>query len=231
MRLIIDDANLSEIERLYDLYPIDGVTTNPSILAKTGRKPYEVLGEIREFLGADGELHAQAISRRAEDMVAEAEYIVSRLGKATHVKIPAVPEGIKAIKELSRLGYRTTATAVYTPMQAFMAAKAGASYVAPYVNRIDNLGGSGIEVVKEIQDIFRNNGLGTKILAASFKNARQVQELCRCGVDAATVSPAVIDALMKNACVEEAVEKFISDFEGLCGQGSTMLENAQRAVL
>ena len=224
MRLIIDDADLSEIKRLYHLYPIDGVTTNPSILAKAGRGPYEILGEIREFLGPEAELHAQAISRASEDMVSEAKYIVSRLGKLTFIKIPAVPAGIRAIKELSRLGYRTTATAVYTPMQAFMAAKAGASYVAPYVNRIDNLGGNGVEAVKEIQDIFRNNGLDTKILAASFKNSRQVEELCRAGVDAATVSPAVIDSLMKNASVEEAVEKFISDFEGLCGRGSTMLE-------
>ena len=223
MRLIIDDADIREIKRLYGLYPIDGVTTNPSILARTGRKPYEVLGEIRDFLGADGELHAQAISRKSDDIVREAKYIVSRLGRATYIKIPAVPEGIRAIKELSRVGYRTTATAVYTPMQAFMAAKAGASCVAPYVNRIDNLGGSGVETVKAIQDILRNNGLNTKILAASFKNARQVEELCRAGVDAATVSPSVIDALMKNASVDDAVEKFISDFEGLCGMGQTML--------
>ena len=110
MKLMIDDANIAQIRRLYDLYPIDGVTTNPSILAKQGRDPYEVLGTIRAFLGPDGELHAQVISRRAEDMVKEALYIVERLGKSTFVKIPAVPEGVKAIKELSKRGVLITAT-------------------------------------------------------------------------------------------------------------------------
>lgn len=224
MKLMIDDANIAQIRRLYDLYPIDGVTTNPSILAKQGRDPYEVLGTIRAFLEPDGELHAQVISRRAEDMVEEALYIVERLGKSTFVKIPAVTEGVKAIKELSKRGVPITATAIYAPMQAFMAAKAGADYVAPYVNRIDNLGGDGVAAVLEIQDILKSSGLKTEILAASFKNIRQVQALCRAGVGAATAPPDIIDAFMKNACVEEAVDQFISDFEGLCGQGRTMLE-------
>ena len=224
MKLIIDDANIAQIHRLYGLYPIDGVTTNPSILAKQGRDPYEVLGTIREFLGPDGELHAQVISRCWEDMVKEALYIVERLGESTFVKVPTVPEGIRAIRELSMRGVHITATAIYTPMQAFMAAKAGADYVAPYVNRIDNLGSDGVAAVLEMQDILQNNGLKTEILAASFKNVRQVQALCRAGVGAATAPPEIIDALLKNACVEEAVDKFISDFENLCGQGRTMLQ-------
>ncbi len=224
MKLVIDDANFAAIKKLYEYYPIDGVTTNPSILAKTGQKPYELLSDIRAFLGEDAELHVQAVSRKAEDMVREGIEICDRLGKSTYIKIPAIPEGIKAIKALSALGYRTTGTCVYTPMQAFMAAKAGACYVAPYVNRIDNLGGDGVGTVKKIQDILRSNGLETKVLAASFKNTQQIQELCAYGVDAVTAAPDLIEGFLSNACVDAAVDKFIADFEGLCGEGRTMLD-------
>lgn len=223
MKLLIDDANLSNIERLFDLFPVDGVTTNPSILAKTQQPPYDVLRGLREYLGPEGELHVQVISARAQDMILEAEHIRNRVGSSTYVKIPAVSEGIKAIKELSKRGCRTTATAVYTPMQAFMAAKAGADYVAPYVNRIDNLGASGVAVVSAIHEMFRNNQLKTKILAASFKNVHQIEALCRLGVDAATVSPTVMEAFLQNASVNEAVNNFTADFEKLCGPGNTML--------
>lgn len=225
MKLLIDDANLSNIKRLFDLYAIDGVTTNPSILAKTLRKPYDVLCELREYLGPDGELHVQVISSVAQEMVREAACIKNRVGESTFIKIPAVPEGIKAIKELSIRGYHTTATAVYTPMQAFMAAKAGADYVAPYVNRIDNLGGSGVTVVSNILDMFRNNHFKTQILAASFKNIHQVESLCRLGVDTATVAPAVIDTFLQNESVHAAIKVFVSDFERLCGAGHTMLDS------
>lgn len=222
MKILIDDANIEKIKELYDFYPIDGVTTNPSILAKTGRAPYDVLKEIREFIGAEAELHAQVISRNADTMVEEGREIVKVLGKETYIKIPAVPEGIKAMKMLSKEGYRVTATAIYTPMQAFWAAKAGADYAAPYVNRIDNLGADGIHTTKVIQDIFKNNGFKTKILAASFKNSHQVQALCQYGVGAATLAPDVIHNLLKNASVTSAVEVFISDFEKLTGDGVTM---------
>ena len=123
---------------------------------------------------------------------------------------------------LSGEGYRITATAIYTPMQAFWAAKAGADYAAPYVNRIDNLGADGVQAAKKMHDIFVRNGFKTQILAASFKNSQQVQELCEYGVGAATLAPEVIENLLKNASVISAVEAFISDFEALCGEGATM---------
>lgn len=224
MKLLIDDANVAKIKKLYDLYPIDGVTTNPSILAKSGRQPYEVLKEIREFIGEEAELHAQVLSLTAEGMIAEAHKMVEILGKNTYIKVPTIPEGIKAMKALSAEGFNITATAIYTPMQAYLAAKAGADYAAPYVNRIDNLGANGIESTKMIQDIFVTNGFKTEILAASFKNSNQVQELCAYGVGAATVAPDVIENLLKNACVTGAVQDFVNDFEGLCGKGKTMLD-------
>ena len=174
MKLIIDDAHMDLIKRVYEFYPVDGVTTNPSILAKSGRNPYEVLKEIREFIGKEAELHVQVISRNAEGMTEEAERIVKELGENTYVKIPSVPEGFKAIKILKQRGINITATAIYTPMQAFLAAKCGADYAAPYINRIDNMGYNGILVAKNIHDIFKNNGLKTEVLAASFKNSQQI---------------------------------------------------------
>lgn len=222
MRFLIDDANVEKIKEIYTYYPVDGVTTNPSILAKSKRQPYDVLQEIRELIGPDADLHVQAVSRKVEDMVAEAHRIREALGENTYIKIPAVPEGIRAIRILASEGCRTTATAIYTPMQAFLAAKAGADYAAPYVNRMDNLGADGIGNTKIIHDIFQKNGLKTQVLAASFKNSYQVLELCRYGVGAATIAPDVIEGLLKNDSVAAAVDAFIHDFEGLCGEGKTM---------
>ena len=223
MKFLIDNADLVQIRRIYDYYPVDGVTTNPSILARTGRNPYEVLHEIRTFIGPDADLHVQVISKKAEDMVEEGRSIVRKLGDGTYVKVPAVPEGIKAIGLLSGEGIAVTATAVYTPMQAFLAGKAGADYVAPYVNRIDNLGADGIRTAQTIHDIFRRNGLKTQVLAASFKNSQQILELVRYGIGAVTAAPDVIDGLLRCADVDRAVEDFTSDFEKLCGEGKTML--------
>ena len=224
MKLLIDDADISKIKKLYDLYPVDGVTTNPSILAKCGRAPFEVLREIREFIGKDAELHVQVLSAKAEDMVKEGKYIAEQLGKNTFIKVPSIPEGFKAMRILKGEGYNITATAIYTPMQAYLAAKSGADYAAPYINRIDNLGANGVESAKAIQDIFDAGSFKCEILAASFKNSQQVQELCEYGVGAATVAPDVIEGLVKNACVTMAVADFVKDFEGLVGAGKTMLD-------
>lgn len=224
MKLLIDDANIEKIRKIYEFYTIDGVTTNPSILSKTGRNPYEVLKEIRNLLGNDAELHVQVVSNTADEMILEGHKIANELGKNTYIKIPTIPEGLKAMKVLHSEGYNITATAIYTPLQAYLAAKAGADYAAPYVNRIDNLGTNGIEVTRKIHDIFKNNGFKTEILAASFKNSLQVLELCEYGVGAATVAPDIIEGFINNATnVSSAVQDFTDDFEKLCGKGKTML--------
>ena len=222
MKLIIDDAHIDQIKKIYEYYPVDGVTTNPTILAKSGRQPYEVLKEIREFIGTEAELHVQVVAQKAAGMVEDAHRIVEELGQGTFVKVPAVPEGFKAMKALHGEGVKLTATAIYTPMQAFLAAKAGAAYAAPYINRIDNMGYNGVKVAKDIHDIFRNNGLKTEVLAASFKNSQQLRELCEYGVGASTVSPDVIFGLVKNTAITSAIDDFIADFEGLVGAGKTM---------
>jgi TalC/MipB family fructose-6-phosphate aldolase len=223
MKFLIDDADIERIKALYNYYPIDGVTTNPSILAKYGKSPYEALLAIREFIGNKAELHAQVISTTAEDMVMEGRKIERILGNNTYIKIPTIPEGLKAMQILRGEGYHVTATGIYTPMQAYLAAKAGAEYAAPYVNRIDNLGADGVTTTKKIQDIYVRNNLSTRILAAGFKNSQQVQELCEYGISCLTISSDVIENLIRNANVTAAVNDFVGDFESLCGKGKTML--------
>lgn len=223
MKLIIDYANLKQIKEMYAYYPIDGVTTNPSILEEEGQNPYKVLKVIREFIGEEAELHVQVVSVKAEDMIKEAHKIQEKLGKNTYIKIPVTKEGLKAIKALAKEGMNITATAIYTSMQAYLAAKAGADYAAPYINRIDNLGAGGVQTAKDIHDIFKKNNLKTEVLAASFKNSQQVLELAKYGVGAATIAPDVIEGLIKLDAVTSAVAAFTKDFEKLCGEGKTML--------
>lgn len=223
MKLCIDDANIEKIRRIYAFFPVDGVSTNPSILAKTGRPPYEVLREIRSIVG-DGELFVQAASLKAETMLEEARRIVKELGETTLVKIPCIPEGFKAMPMLKAEGIRFIGTAIYTPMQGFLAAKRGAEYVAPYVNRIDNMGFDGVQVAKDIHDAITRNGLDSGLLAASFKNSQQVLELTKYGVKAITVAPDIMEGLVKNAAIDAAIEKFTSDFQGVAGVGKTMAD-------
>lgn len=222
MKFIIDDVNLEKIKDICDKFPIDGITSNPSIIAKHGENPYVILKQIRKFIGNDAELHVQVISDKAEDMLEEAHKIIQQLGESTFIKIPVTKEGLKAIKALNKEKINITATAIYTQMQAYLAGKAGAKYAAPYVNRIDNLGANGIQVAKDIHDIFKKNDLKTEVLAASFKNSQQVLELCKYGIGAATISPDVIEGLIKNDSVAMAVETFKNDFEKLCGKGKNM---------
>ena len=216
MKILIDDADLEKIREIYCVYSVDGVTTNPTILAKTGKPPFEILKGIREYIGQEAELHVQVVAGHAEGMLEDARRILKELGENTYIK------GLKAIKALKMEDVNVTATAVYTRMQAFLAGKAGADYTAPYVNRIDNLGADGLKTAKDIHDIFKRNGMRTEVLAASFKNSQQILELCEYGVGASTIAPDIMGGMIKNECVTAAVERFVSDFEQLCGTGKTM---------
>ena len=225
MKLLIDDARLDEIKKIYEIYPVVGVTTNPTILSKVGGNPFDTLRRIREFIGEDADLHVQAVSSRAEQIADEARHITDLLGANTYVKIPAIPEGFKAMKILvDTTEILITATAVYTPLQAFIAGQCGASYAAPYVNRIDNMGFNGIYVAREIQEIFTANSMETEVVAASFKNSQQVLELSKCGIGAATISPEIFFTLVKNSAINSAVSDFVADFEKFAGKGKTMLD-------
>lgn len=222
MRLLIDNADIQKIKEAYSIFPLQGVTTNPSILAAGGRPPFEVLREIREFIGKQADLHVQVVAREAEGILADADRILQELGANTYVKVPVTQAGLQAMKSLKRQGIRITATAIYTPMQAYLAGEAGAEYAAPYVNRIDNLGADGIRTAKMMHDIFTCNDMPVHVLAASFKNSQQVIELCAHGIGAATVTPDILFGLLRNDSVDRAIDVFTADFEKLCGAGRTM---------
>ncbi len=224
MLTLIDTANLAGIRRIYDILPVDGVTTNPSILKKEGANPLEQLKKIRAFLPAGAQLHVQTVSTVAENIIKEAKFILRQLGDNTYIKIPVFDEGIKAMKQLSAMGVNTTATAIYTPMQGFMAAKAGVKFVAPYVNRLDNIGFDGVEVAKNIHDILVRHNLDTKVLAASFKNSQQVLSLCEYGIGSITASPEVLEQLITHQITSLAIEEFNKDFAAVAGEGKTMMD-------
>lgn len=222
MKFIVDSADLGQIQESYEYLVCNGVTTNPSILAKSGVAPYEVLGRIRALIGKAADLHVQVISSDYDTMLREARAITDALGKNTYIKVPVTKTGLKVIKALKADGYSITATAIYTAAQAYLAAQAGADYVAPYVNRIYDTGADGVEVTKQIQALLRAGGYQTQVLAASFKNVSQVMALAAAGIDAATIQPDVIWKMVNAPMVDAAVAAFRQDFEDLAGVGRDM---------
>lgn len=223
MKLIIDDAKIENIKKIYEYYPVSGVTTNPTILSKTKTNPLTHLKKIRDIIGKD-ELHVQVLSDNAEDIIKEAKILGEELGKETFIKIPVNQEGLKAIKKLSDDGYNITATAIYSINQAYLAAESGANYVAPYINRIDNLGYDGVGVAKSIQKIIVENNYNTGILAASFKNSNQLIRLAEVGIEASTCSSEVILRLIDDKNVDSAIGDFTTDFSNLDPNRKTWLD-------
>jgi fructose-6-phosphate aldolase 2 len=219
MLYILDTANLEEIKRAFDLYPMSGVTTNPTIISKENRNLLDILKEIREAIGEDKMLHVQALGLTAEEIVKEAEYLTEAIGGNLYIKIPVIPEGIKAMKILKKKGIKITATAIFTAQQALMAAVAGAEFVAPYVNRIDNISGNGAEVVAQIVHLFKIHDIGAKVLAASFKNVQQVHDVALAGGQSVTVSAEIMDALLSHPLTDSSISKFATDWQGVYGKG------------
>ncbi|SHH87118.1 fructose-6-phosphate aldolase [Sporanaerobacter acetigenes] len=218
MLILLDTANIEYIRKGIEYYPIDGVTTNPSIISKENKDFLPLLKEIRKIIGKDKALHIQALGTNAEDIIEEALYINDKIGGNLYVKIPVINEGIKAMKILSDKNIKITATAVFTPLQALMAAKSGASFVAPYVNRLDNISGNGIKVVSDISKLFKIHNLDTKILAASFKNVEQVYNASLVGSHAATVPFNLIEDMLYHPLTNKSVDKFIDDWENIYGK-------------
>lgn len=221
MLYLLDTANIEAIRRSWDVYPLAGVTTNPTLIAKEGGDFLGRLRTIRAVTGEEAMLHVQAVSREAAGIVGEAEYLAEALGAGLYVKIPVTAEGLKAIKILRGRGIETTATAVFTPQQALLAAVAGAAFVAPYVNRLDNICGDGPRVVSEIVRLLAVHGLTTKVLAASFKNAEQVQAVSMAGSQAVTVGPDILELLLAHPLTDAAVDRFGGDWEAAYGPGKT----------
>lgn len=218
MLIILDTADVQEIEKMAKIYPIDGVTTNPSIIAKQKRDFPGLIKEIRKIIGESKMLHVQALGKTAEEIVDEAQYLNDFIGGNLYIKIPVIEEGIRAISLLKGKSIKTTATAVFTPLQALIAARAGAEYVAPYVNRLDSISADGVKVVSEIVQIFNIHHLNAKVLAASFKNTEQVHKVCLAGAQSITVSPDILSQLLFHPLTDWSVEKFVNDWEDLYGK-------------
>ncbi|KPU27170.1 transaldolase [Caloranaerobacter sp. TR13] len=218
MLYLLDTANLESIRKAYDLYPMNGVTTNPTIISKEKRNFLDILKDIRKIIGVESMLHVQVISTNAEKMVEEAEYLNQVIGGNLYIKIPVIHEGIKAMKILKNKGIKITATAIFTAQQALMAAKAGAEFVAPYVNRIDNISGNGIGVVTEILQLFEHYNLDSKVLAASFKNVQQVHLVSLAGAHSVTVNPEILDKMLEHPLTDWSVNQFINDWTKVYGK-------------
>ncbi|PID97921.1 MAG: fructose-6-phosphate aldolase [Actinobacteria bacterium] len=224
MLVLIDSADVAAIAETLSYLPVDGVTTNPTILSKAGREPLPVLREIRELLPARAQLHVQLVSTTTEEMLAEAKALCGELGNDLYVKLPVTRAGYAAIPQVTELGFSVTATGIHSAMQGFMAAKAGAKYIAPYVNRMDNYGIDGVRVARDMHSMLRAHNLDADVLAASFKNSEQVLELVRAGVGAITAAPDVLDHLVNNPATDCAIQDQNDDFAALVGERLTWLD-------
>lgn len=210
MKLFIDTANIDEIRQANDLGVICGVTTNPSLIAKEGRDFRQVVQEICTIV--DGPISAEVISLNAEEMVEEAKPLTA-IHPNIVIKIPMIPEGLKATKLLAAQGIKTNVTLVFTAAQALLAARAGATYVSPFLGRLDDVGQNGLNLIQEIVTIFSTHALDTQIIAASIRHPIHVVEAAKLGSHIATVPYKVILQLTEHPLTTAGVEKFLKDWE------------------
>ncbi len=212
MEFFIDTANLEEIREAQAYGLVDGVTTNPSLVAKEG---FDFFAGIKAIAAqVPGPVSAEVIALKAEGMVAEARELV-RLGDNIVIKIPMVPEGLKAVKELSGMGIKTNVTLIFSPLQALLAAKAGATYVSPFVGRLDDISADGMELVSQIAEIYKNYGYQTKIIVASIRHPRHVLEAARIGADVCTIPFRVMMQLARHPLTDIGIERFLADWRRL----------------
>lgn len=212
MKIFIDTANIEEIRKASELGILAGVTTNPSLIAKEGRDFVEVVKEITEIV--DGPISAEVVGLSKDEMVREAKELAA-IHENIVVKIPMIPEGLKAIAELSQLGIKTNCTLIFSANQAILAANAGASYVSPFVGRIDDIGYDGMILIEELTMIFNNYYYDTEIIAASIRHPLHVTQAAKLGADIATIPYKVIEQMAAHPLTAIGVEKFLKDWEGL----------------
>ncbi len=217
MIYILDTADLNAIRHCNEFYPLAGVTTNPTIISKEKTDFWPLLEEIRRIIGPEKMLHVQTTQETAEDIIREAQLLKERLGGNFFIKIPIGEEGLKATMILKKMGIPVTITAIFTPAQALLAAVAGASFVAPYANRLDNILGDGCAVVAETVNLLKTYGLDCKVLAASFKNAEQVHKCEMAGCHSVTVSDDILKSLVTHPMTDAAIEGFKKDWKGVYG--------------
>ena len=222
MKYLIDTGNLEAIRHCNEFYPLAGVTTNPTLVAKEKSEFWALVKEIRNIIGSDKMLHVQTVQTKAEKMVEEAKLLKETLGGEFYVKVPIGEEGLKATMMLKKLGIGVTMTAIFTPAQALLAAKAGASFVAPYVNRLDNILGDGVKVVQDIVDLFKAHNLDCQVLAASFKNCEQIHKCALVGCHTATIAADLFKASISHPMTDAAVAGFEKDWKAVYNDKTIM---------
>ena len=217
MKLFIDTANVEDIRKANDMGVICGVTTNPSLIAKEGRDFNEVIAEIASIVDGpiSGEVKATTVD--AEGMIAEGREI-AKIHPNMIVKIPMTVEGLKAVKALTAEGIKTNVTLIFTANQALLAARAGATYVSPFLGRLDDISQPGIRLIEDIVTIFENYGLETEIIAASVRNPMHLTDCALAGADIATVPYKVIEQCTKHPLTDIGIEKFVADYKAVFGE-------------
>jgi transaldolase len=215
MKLFIDTADLNEIKEIASWGILDGVTTNPTLLAKSGRSFQEVIDEI--FALVDGPISLEVLSEKADGMIKEAKQIISKIPqkyrKNVAIKIPMTPEGLKAVKALNKEGIKTNMTLIFSANQALLAAKAGATFVSPFIGRLDDNGQEGMQLIEEIMDIFCNYDIETEVIVASIRHPIHVIDAARLGADIATVPPDIIRKMAKHPLTDAGIQSFLNDWK------------------
>lgn len=212
MKLFIDTANVNEIREIANWGVVDGVTTNPSLIAKEKRDFKEVVTEITGIV--DGPISAEVVSLKHDEMVEEAKEL-AKMHKNIIIKVPMTEEGLIAVKELHAMGIKTNVTLVFTSTQALLAAKAGASYVSPFLGRLDDISTDGLNLIEEIMDIFDNYDYDTEVIAASVRHPMHVVECARLGCDIATVPYKVFKQMLHHPLTDSGIERFLKDWESV----------------
>jgi transaldolase len=208
MQIFIDSADIEEIREAAAMGVVDGVTTNPSLVAKTGRPFKDVLVDICEVI--DGPISAEVIATDYDGMMTEARSL-AKMHKNIVVKIPLIAEGLKAVRTLTEEGIRTNVTLCFSPTQGLLAAKAGATYISPFIGRIDDISGNGMEIVEQLVTIYQNYGLPTQVLAASIRHPVHVVQASLIGAHVATLPHKVIHQLVKHPLTDSGLERFLAD--------------------
>ena len=217
MKIFIDTANVEEIKKANDMGIICGVTTNPSLIAKEGRNFNEVIKEITSIVNGPISGEIKATTTKAEDMIKEAREI-AKIHKNMVVKIPMTEDGLKAVSVLSKEGIKTNVTLIFNATQALFAAKAGATYVSPFLGRLDDIATPGIDLIKDISEIFRVQNIKTEIICASIRNPLHITGCAKAGADIATIPYKVIKQCINHPLTDIGIEKFVKDYKEAFGE-------------
>jgi len=225
MEYMFDTVNIEDIKHYGEFFPITGITSNPSIIKLEGKIDFfNHFKEIRKVIGMDKSLHIQVIAEDYAGIIAEAEAIIKNVDDKVFIKVPVTEQGLKAIRALKAKGIGVTATAIYTKVQGLLAMEAGADFIAPYFNRMENMDINAKDVITTFAEMIKEYHYPTKILAASFKNMNQVNAAFKCGAQTATIPPALLHDAFKMAAIKKAVDDFATDWETVFGKNVSIVD-------